>query len=491
MGKNRKPKNKKPAVTDENNNSVVCPEGETDVTESSRTDNDLRQEDSSLPVPEPCSEKLDGVLPSAVSSLPMKEDIAPVIKVSPASPERCAKAIEREPSSLNSSFEIVSEDPVTAITPAKPVTSSSVDQDDDWEWEDSGNLHKAQSEENERLRDQIDDIVSDLKDFLLNFADGKVREHINSELTNSKYSDFMDYYLENEKLAGYTINTELNRMNFRLRYQGAEITQKDEIIGVYEKTPFNDMWKLANQSIYSELLTVLQKVFVNPDLSISIISTSSSFDMDFDQNRISATSTFTFLTVQDMKFRPSKGSPSDRLQLASVQGRISIDMSKKRVSQKVEDPQIKMIFDDELRASAKCLLSFRSSVDSFDNEDGVGGLSITGRNAANLLNKAGETVMGSFGRLIGASEQREGDTSFRNGGDSKEIIGDDDIVSFDDFISDKVEASSPPRTPESSASGGGWFFKSAAEGFVGSIGKLLGADKREKDEGALKNLFVR
>ena len=320
-----------------------------------------------------------------------------------------------------------------------------------------------------------------MKEFLLNLADGKVRDYINTELTSSRYSDFMDYYLENEKLAGYTINTELNRMDFRLRYQDADFSQKDEIIGVYEKTSSHDIWKLSNQSVYSEILTILQKTFVNPDLSISIVSTSSSFDLDFDRNQFSATSVFTFLTMQDPTYRPSKGKPSDRLQLASIKGTISIDMLKRKVVQKVEDLQINIIFDEELRAAAKCVLSYRTHDDFDHQEEAVGALSISGKDAAGLLNKAGQTVIGSIGRLLGA-RQADTDSSFRSPSNSKDSE-DGDIVSFDDFIADKVE---PPQVPNTTP-GGSWFFKSAAEGLVGSIGKLLGADKQDKVEP--KNLF--
>lgn len=100
---------------------------------------------------------------------------------------------------------------------------------------------------------------------------------MNKQLTQVKFKEFISYYLENEELGRYTINAELNRMDFTVVYDGQRTADKAEVVLIYEQTPMHDLWKLANQSIYTDLLSALQHTYANPELSINIISQSSRF----------------------------------------------------------------------------------------------------------------------------------------------------------------------------------------------------------------------
>jgi hypothetical protein len=84
----------------------------------------------------------------------------------------------------------------------------------------------------------------------------------------------MDYYLLNNKLGNYTMNTELKRMDFFVKKGDIQTSDINEILSLYEKSPLLDIWKLANQSIYSQIVTELQSFFLIPELSISIIASS-------------------------------------------------------------------------------------------------------------------------------------------------------------------------------------------------------------------------
>jgi hypothetical protein len=323
----------------------------------------------------------------------------------------------------------------------------------------------------------------------------------------------MHYYLEgNNNLGHYTISAELSRMDFQVIFEGRMVSDKDEILSVYEKIPMHDLWKVANQSVYSELLAILQKTFVDPELSIRVVSTSSKFFIDFDENQISADSIFEFLTVQDLTFRPAKGQPTDRLKLASIKGCISVDMAKRTASQRVQAPEMCMLFDDELRAASKCILFFNSA-NSMQNEDDVTETLLqTKQKATALLNNASEVgskaidrVVGALGRLAGASNQNHYKLYIRDednvGADESAEGGGEDCVSFDDFMNDKVPEKiktpgkeSSSSSSSSSSSRGGWF-SSVSESLVGSMGKLLGVEaSREQDITPVskpKNLFVR
>jgi hypothetical protein len=100
---------------------------------------------------------------------------------------------------------------------------------------------------------------------------------VNKQLSQVKFKEFIAYYLQNDELGRYTINAELNRMDFIVVYDGQRTEDKGEVAVIYEQTPLHDLWKLANQSIYSELISALQQTYANPDLSINIISQSSRF----------------------------------------------------------------------------------------------------------------------------------------------------------------------------------------------------------------------
>ena len=391
------------------------------------------------------------------------------------------------------------------------------EEDDEWEWEESVvNPHRQKSDEENMFKDQIDEIEALLKEFLLNLADSNVRDYVNSELSHTNYRQFMDYYLQHDRMGEYSIKAELNRMDFEVIFEGKRTLDKLEIMAIYEACPLHDLWKLANQSIYSEIITILQRIFGDPSLSIRIASTSSKFLINFDENYIIAESNFEFLTLQDITFRPLNKKPSDRLALASMKGTIRVDIKNRRSSQMVETPEIRIVFDDELRAAAKCILLFRQAEDTGDTLAVIDRqLEVTTEKAAQLFSKATQAGSRAFGNVVGAVGRliRSNDNSSipdeSKGISNADSLQENPTVSFDDFMNDANADDKPQSVANSSSSnksnansgvGGGWF-SSAAEGIVGSIGKLLQVDKAEgvglegsKGAGANqrpKNIFMR
>ena len=385
------------------------------------------------------------------------------------------------------------------------------EEEDEWEWEESSvNPHRQRSEEEDKYKDQINEIEVALKEFLLNLADSNVRDYVNSELSCTSYRKFMDYYLQRDRMGEYSIRAELNRMDFEVIYDGKKTTDRLEITAIYESCPLHDLWKLANQSIYSEIITVLQRIFGDPSLSLRIASTSSSFCINFDENRLSAESNFEFLTLQDLSFRPLNKKPSDRLVLACMKGAINVDIKNRHVNQAVETPEISIVFDDELRASAKSILLFRQASEPEGDALAVidRQLEETTEKAAALFSKAtqaGSRALGNvvdvMGRLIKPNEDGadRGDVS-ANRNDSNSHVEDSPTVSFDDFINDAADPAINSNGCSNSTSGG--WFTSATEGLVGSIGKLLQVEKNEnigsqggsKSAGANqrpRNIFIR
>jgi hypothetical protein len=134
------------------------------------------------------------------------------------------------------------------------------DEWDDWESDDDGHCQagnaesactaNADIEHQSRIKHERYQHYYDLlKDFQLNLADAHVREgDINDRLAvDITFRDFMTYYTTNTKLASYTIETELKRMEFVCIHNGQRLSDHDAIVALYEQTPLDDMWKLANQ----------------------------------------------------------------------------------------------------------------------------------------------------------------------------------------------------------------------------------------------------
>lgn len=228
-----------------------------------------------------------------------------------------------------------------------------------------------------------------------------------------------------------------------------------------------------------------------------------------DTDTLSAESVFAFVTVQDPRHRPVKGIASERLELASVRGTVKVDLGRhKSVSFVVDDPKINMIFDADLYAAAKCILSYRST---FQGSGDLAELRAArerlletsrkgfqhGRALLSRSTQVGmaalEGVVGSIGRLIGAGSSENTPLSLRP--DDRESISNsysyDDhceaaTMSFDDFIANDEEGQDGGEKRDTK-SGGSWF-TSAAVGLVGGLGKLLGADK---DADKTQSLFSR
>ena len=148
-------------------------------------------------------------------------------------------------------------------------------------------------------------------------------------------------------------------MNFEVLYRGSSYKSEFEIIGVFEKTPLEDLWRVANQSIYADLLLGLQQQFLRNDLCISVVSTESSFFVDLDKNSLNTHSTFKIMTTTDssqIKSSASHNNANGTLELAVVTGEVIVDIPRKRLVQRVYNPVLKMVFDSDLRYFYVCEL---------------------------------------------------------------------------------------------------------------------------------------
>jgi hypothetical protein len=244
---------------------------------------------------------------------------------------------------------------------------------------DAANVEKGEVENEER----IEEILLSLKEFQRDLADISVLDKINRRLSSISFDQFCAYYDDannsnsghSNKLAQYTIETELKRMKFSVLFDGIVYNTEDSIINVFERTHSHDLWKMANQSIYAELLLSLQKQFFRQDLCISFVSTESVFAIDLDMGTLHTQSSFRIMTMSEDaatkkdRSRSTSNSnsrsgsvtpttpvlastprtPRNTLELASISGEIRVDVQRQTLLQRVYNSALQMVFEADLR----------------------------------------------------------------------------------------------------------------------------------------------
>ena len=108
-------------------------------------------------------------------------------------------------------------------------------------------------------------------------------------------------------------------MRFVVKHGDNVATKPDAIREIYEQTKLNECWLLANQSIYGDILMALQREeYLRDDLSISVVSTDSCFNIDLDNYLVTTESRFNLVTST------SANNTMQKLELASFQGIYSL-----------------------------------------------------------------------------------------------------------------------------------------------------------------------
>ncbi|CAM9897700.1 unnamed protein product [Scytosiphon promiscuus] len=110
------------------------------------------------------------------------------------------------------------------------------------------------------------------------------------------------------------------------------------------------MLRMANQSIFADMLEAIQGRLLRPDLEISVISRDCDFFLDFSRGVLVANSLFEVATV-------GSGEPGaqETLVIAQIKGTVSVETRTQMCSQRLLSPQLRMVFDDAMHASARVL----------------------------------------------------------------------------------------------------------------------------------------
>jgi hypothetical protein len=218
--------------------------------------------------------------------------------------------------------------------------------EDEWAWEEEdspGNLlHERESGASEFNSSVVENTVELLREFITDLADEESRDALLLRLNRIRFGEFLDYYLSHPDLAEYTVRQELGRMQYRAVRGGREFSGEDQLAALYESTANLDIWRLANQSLYADVVFEIQQTYLaNPDLAIRTQCTQSDFHLDFDRLILTARGNFEFSSPFDLE--------GGKQVFASLLCCVSVDFSQRTVSHSIAPPDLRIVFDSDLR----------------------------------------------------------------------------------------------------------------------------------------------
>lgn len=273
-----------------------------------------------------------------------------------------------------------------------------------------------EAEYTEESEENIRAVIAAYKNILQDLADPKVNENINEALSRVNYSSFVQYYLENANLSHYSIERELNRLDFEVTYNGETSTDNSFIQDAFWETKLDDLWRLANQSIYADVLSGVRKYFEHSNLNVSAVASKCIFKLDIDERRLRSEGFFD-IVLESHKVE------SHRIKVATIQGNIDASMKHKIIKQWLSQPSMSMVFDSDLRGAAITYLELEDDYHSFSDSsstrkidtivDAVADTAqiLPGQITSMMSEISLERALGFMGKLIGAHASEENENA--------------------------------------------------------------------------------
>jgi hypothetical protein len=240
-----------------------------------------------------------------------------------------------------------------------PVPAPAAAEEEDWDWDEDAEPPPAASAarggrqdpspgegEGEGEEDAaVLHMEEELRLFLADVADPSVGARLQEHLCAQPFRAFIQYYLATPSLAEYTVTNELGRMDYSVTYAGHTSSDKTHILAMYESTKLSDVWRLANQSIYADAVFAVQELYLSPELTVTLRSSSSRFALDLDRSRCTAAGTFSFSAPLSLD--------GDKRHFASMDILIEVDLLARAVRHVVHAPVLQIVFDADLRRVAR------------------------------------------------------------------------------------------------------------------------------------------
>ncbi len=194
------------------------------------------------------------------------------------------------------------------------------------------------------LSDKCKTIINSIHNIINDLADSAILENTNKKLSKYRFTEFVQYYLKNVKLGNYSIERELQRMDFEVTHNTNITTDKFLIAAIYEKTALNDIWRFANQSLYADIITSINDSYsTNRAIPCALIAKSSKMVINIDTTHISGTSVFSFFIPTANRRRGNK------LELASIAGTVELSLKDRCLRMSISPPTMYIVFDSDFR----------------------------------------------------------------------------------------------------------------------------------------------
>eukprot|EP00624_Nannochloropsis_granulata_P003821 evm.model.NODE_29352_length_4546_cov_28.306643.1 len=208
-----------------------------------------------------------------------------------------------------------------------------------------------------------------LREYIQDLADPSILQEIEARLANKPYKKLASYYEGKHEMAKYTLDHEVARMAYRVidstatGYCGAaaadcgiDALENDcgsrsnshtpaaiasrisppppllladndppSIRAAHATHPHLFSWRLANQSLFAELLQEIHLRFIRADLEVGVVSKDSRFVLDVGRDSLEGVSMFYVLLAS------AEAGP---VEVARVEGVVSVDVRKESWTQK-------------------------------------------------------------------------------------------------------------------------------------------------------------
>jgi hypothetical protein len=182
-----------------------------------------------------------------------------------------------------------------------------------------------------------------LREMLQDLVDEDARARFNALLEQEfKFDTFLEYYVSRPDLAEYTMKHELDRMDYKVTWNGTSTSDKLMILSIYQRLVLNDLWRMANQSVYADLVAHLQRAYLSPDVALGVQSTASSFHIDMDSQTLRAEGSFVFTA-------PTSLETGTKRELGGVVGTVEVDLPRRTARAWIGPPSLRVVFDSDLR----------------------------------------------------------------------------------------------------------------------------------------------
>ena len=205
-----------------------------------------------------------------------------------------------------------------------------------------------------------------LKSYIERLIDPDVLDGIEADLRSRTFAELEAYVHDKPDLARYTLETELDRMEYTVLSEraSAPLTEPSAIREEYSRhepstspAEVEMLWRVANQSLLAEPIASLQAAWLEPSLHTCVVATSSTFRLDLRPAAPHLVAKCD-LAVQTL------GAGDAPLLLATTCVTVHVSPTERLIKQMLAKPRLAdcCIYEEQIVATAEAMASWEHSV---------------------------------------------------------------------------------------------------------------------------------